>query len=37
MGAHTFDPDLCLTKFLKYMTDKDYTIYVNLKPGSMHD
>lgn len=37
MGPLTHDADLCLRVFSKSLFDRAYTLYVNLKLGSLHD
>lgn len=36
MDPFAHDIELCLREFSKSLTDRAYTMYVNLKPGSVH-
>lgn len=37
MGPYAHDIDLCLKLFLKSLTDRTYTWYINLKPDAVRD
>lgn len=37
MGAHAHDVDLCMRGFSKSLSDQAYILYVNFKPGLVHD
>lgn len=37
MGLFSHDVNLCLREFSKSLTDRAYTWYVNLKPGSVRN
>lgn len=34
---YAYDTDLRMREFLKSLTDRAYTLYINLKPGSVPD
>lgn len=36
MDAFPHDDDLSMREFFKFLTNRAYTWYVNLKPGSLH-